>query len=98
VVYVSIHQIAEPATIHSEPPSLIADPPDDPPPPPPPRTHQLLLRSGITNGISLGHEYRVWLTSSIRVSADSEMDLRVPSLSVAQTWQSEYQGYIPLKF
>jgi len=33
VAHVSIHQIAEPATIHSDQPSLIADPPDHTPPP-----------------------------------------------------------------
>jgi len=33
VVHVSIHQIAEPATIHLDQPSLIADPPDHAPSP-----------------------------------------------------------------
>ena len=39
---VSIYRIAEPATIHSDKPSLIADPPDHTPPPP--RTYRHSLR------------------------------------------------------
>jgi len=34
VAFVSINQIAEPATVHSDQPFLIADPPDHTPPPP----------------------------------------------------------------
>jgi len=47
---VSVHQIAEPAILHSDQPSLIADPPDHTPPrltpnsPPPLRTYRLTLR------------------------------------------------------
>jgi len=48
--------------------------------------------SGLTKGISFGHEYGIWLASSQRLLADSEMDLKVPSMTVAQTWQSEYHG------
>ncbi|OSX73041.1 hypothetical protein BU14_0382s0002 [Porphyra umbilicalis] len=44
VAFVSINQIAEPATLHSDQPFLIADPPDHTPlppsrPPPPLREH-----------------------------------------------------------
>jgi len=48
---------------------------------------------GLTKGISVGHEYCFCLASSHRVWADRKMDLRVPSMSIGQTWQSEYQGY-----
>jgi len=41
VTFVSINQIAEPATLHSHQPFLIADPPDHTPPP---RTYRLTLR------------------------------------------------------
>jgi len=50
VTNVSIHQIAEPDILHSDQPSLIADPPDHTPPrptpnsPPPSRTYRLTLR------------------------------------------------------
>jgi len=50
VTKVSVHQIAEPAILHSDQPSLIADPPDHTPPrptsnsPPPSRTYRLTLR------------------------------------------------------
>ena len=50
VTNVSVHQIAEPAILHSDQPSLIADPPDHTPPrptpnsPPPSRTYRLTLR------------------------------------------------------
>jgi len=62
------------------------------------RVKRAAHRAGLTKGISFGHEYGIWLASSRRVKADSDMDLQVPSMSVAQTWQSDYQGYIPLKF
>jgi len=62
------------------------------------RVKRAARRAGLTKGISFGHEYGIWLASNQRVLTDSEMDLKVPSMTVAQTWRNEYQGYIPLEF